>query len=461
MPPRSRRVRPSAPLLLGLYAGSVAGLAVLPIALVALVVNWSTSTSLALEAAVVVADARAALHDVDVDVDTRPIRWARDLAVLIRVDGPTLTVERGPPELSTQLAESPQIAALCAPGAGPSPLNLDGRHRWAWACATRDDVAYVAAVEPPLVQTPVVLTLIFALATAVGLIAAFIIRRVLSPLTAISRGLARVSAGERDVRLSPTGLAELDDLIARVNATAEAAEQREDEITVRIKTVQRRARVVAHEVRNPLQSVELLTSVLVDEPDPAERARHGEAIRHEIQLLDQVVSRMLKRSVGDDLELRPQPFDLGVLLDHVYRLHAPRARASGLTLSMHAPSTLEIIGDQALLGRCVENLTLNALQHARSAITVSAEARLGRVLLEIEDDGPGVDPLVAERMFEANISQRAGGSGLGLALVHAVVHAHHGTITVDRSRQGGARFVVDLPVHQPTPTPAAPRRGLT
>jgi signal transduction histidine kinase len=263
------------------------------------------------------------------------------------------------------------------------------------------------------------------------------------------------------VRLSPTGLAELDDLIARVNLTAEAAEQREDEITGRIKTVQRLARVVAHEVRNPLQSVELLTSVIVDEPDPAERARHGEAIRHEIQLLDQVVSRMLKRSVGDDLELRPYPFDLGALLDHVYRLHAPRARASGLTLSMHAPSTLTMVGDQALLGRCVENLTLNALQHARSAITISAEARLGRVVLEVEDDGPGVDPLVTERMFEANISQRPGGSGLGLALAHAVVHAHHGAITVDRSRQGGARFVVDLPIDQPTPTAATPRRGLT
>jgi signal transduction histidine kinase len=446
----------SAPVLLGLYAGGVAGLAVLPIALLALVLHWTSALGVAGDSAAALVQARAALHDV---AAPQP-RWPADVRALMHTaDDGTWEVEIGDRALADAIRGAPQITALCATTGPPRLLQLGGA-RWAWACTTRGDVKYLIAVEPPLLDTGFVLALIFLLAGGVGLITALLIRRVLSPLTAMANGLARVTAGERDVRIAPTGLRELDDLVDRVNATAEAVEAREDEITGRIRTVQRLARIVAHEVRNPLQSVELLTSLLVDESDAAARAKTAEAIRNEIQLLDQVVTRMLNRSIGDDLELKLQPFDLAALLSHVYAIHAPRARQSGLTIGVAAPDHLRVVGDQALMGRCIENLLVNGLQHARSTLMISAETRLDRVILEIDDDGPGIDPMVAERIFEPNASQRAGGSGLGLALARAVVHAHGGRIEASRSPMGGARFRIDLPLRaSPTPGPAAPRRA--
>jgi nitrogen-specific signal transduction histidine kinase len=71
------------------------------------------------------------------------------------------------------------------------------------------------------------------------------------------------------------------------------------------------------------------------------------------------------------------------------------------------------------------------------------------VRIDVEDDGEGVDPLIADRLFEPNVSQRQGGSGLGLALAYAVVDAHGGAIEVHRSRLGGADFRVLLPPTSP------------
>ena len=64
----------------------------------------------------------------------------------------------------------------------------------------------------------------------------------------------------------------------------------------------------------------------------------------------------------------------------------------------------------------------------------------------VDDNGPGVDPVLAEHVFEANVTGRTGGTGLGLALVREVVQAHGGTIVHERSPLGGARFIARLPL---------------
>jgi len=435
--------RPSAAFVLGLYAGAIAGLAVLPAVLFAFVIHNYNAYDLALEQAAAIADARAMVHEVA--GLPRLDRAPHLRAILVEVGG-TLRVERGDPALAQQLTGVPEVAAICASDRPRlAALTAD---TWAWACARAGETHYLIAVNPDIFSIPRVLLLIFGLASVVGLITALLIRRALTPLGQISSGLARVTAGERDVRLALTGLSELDELIHRVNATAAAVDEREDQITARIKTAQRIARIVAHEVRNPLQSIEMLLAVLVEEPSSVERTRLAEAMHEEVQLLDQVVSRMLKSSIGDDIELQTHPFDVGRLLARAYELHAPAARSAGVTLTLAADTPLSLEGDQALLGRCIENLILNALQHARSLVTISASITVGRLALEISDDGPGIDPLVADRLFEANVSQRRGGAGLGLALVHAVVQAHGGQVTATGAPGGGARFIIELPIRQ-------------
>jgi signal transduction histidine kinase len=112
------------------------------------------------------------------------------------------------------------------------------------------------------------------------------------------------------------------------------------------------------------------------------------------------------------------------------------------------------------LHRMVLNLLENAVQHTSPGTHIWATVRADgeMVTLVIEDDGPGVDPALEQRVFERFV--RGGGdggrgSGLGLAIVHAVATSHGGTVTLTRPDSGpGTRFVIQIP-QQPGPLPGA------
>ena len=133
--------------------------------------------------------------------------------------------------------------------------------------------------------------------------------------------------------------------------------------------------------------------------------------------------------------------------------------AEGVTFEYTgADVTLPVQGDPDLLHRALFNLLLNASQFAGSGgeVTVSAEDADGRstprgrgmgraVRLTVSDSGPGIESADLERIFDPFFTTRAGGSGLGLAVVHRAVDAHAGAIFVDRAPQGGAQFTIFLP----------------
>ena len=108
-------------------------------------------------------------------------------------------------------------------------------------------------------------------------------------------------------------------------------------------------------------------------------------------------------------------------------------------------------GSGAQLARAVRNLLDNAARHAEGHVEVSVETRDGEVVLTVDDDGPGVPPEERTRIFDRftrldeGRARDAGGVGLGLPMVRAIVERHAGTVTVDDAPIGGARFVVTLP----------------
>jgi signal transduction histidine kinase len=433
---------------MGVFSGFVAALAVLPAALLYVVGDTTSAMRLAGDKAVMTAEFRASLGPAR--TSSRSFEGL-DVAAVATVYLGRAVIEFGPPDLMTRVSAAPEFEALCANPGHYELLDVGEGRRWAWGCAENGDFRALAATEPRSSLTPTSLgLLLFLLVAVVGLVTALVVLRVLAPLSRVSTALVQVEAGERDVRLKPTGLAELDEIVYRVNATALAMEQREDAITSRIRTVQRMARLVAHEVRNPLQSLELLTTLMVSEDDEEARAETGLAIRKEISILDQVVTRLLRRSIGADLELNLQESKLEPILRHVHRLHQAKARESGISLELGDIPKVEATFDSALVGRSMANLVINALQHARSQVQISGSVDDGSIVIYVDDDGPGVDETLAASLFDPNVSGRAGGSGLGLALVLAVAQAHGGTATQQASPLGGARFVLRLP-HRVTP----------
>jgi len=372
---------------------------------------------------------------------------------LVRLDLAAIDVRRldGNPivQIGQPLPAHIMESTCTTTGENPSVQRL-GEQRWALACrVTNHHQVFVA--RPVVLQTNanVILTVLM-LATAVGLITAFSILRVLRPVSAVSRALARVRAGERGVRIKTTGLRELDEIVTALNDAATAMEDREDAILARIQVVQEMARIVAHEVRNPLQSMQMLTSLIASEKDGVEREGIAKAIHNEIRTLDQVVDRLLKEGALDGaLHLRRTRQPVAPLVEQIVSLRGPHAETRGIQLTMGFVSWHPAKIDGTILARSVDNLVLNALQAVdpnggKVQISVFVEDNI--LCIAVDDNGPGVDPALEHQIFEPNVTSKKDGSGLGLSLVKGVVVAHGGTITYEKSFLEGARFLIRLPI---------------
>ncbi len=212
----------------------------------------------------------------------------------------------------------------------------------------------------------------------------------------------------------------------------------------------------SHELRTPLTSVLANLELLVESLDGADREAAQSALRS---------TQRMRRLVGDLLLLARadagrvatrEPLDLAdTVLEAASELE-PASHDHVLELDVRPTPT---VGSRDDLQRVVTNLVENALRHTPPGTRVTASARSlpgGGAELVVADDGPGIPPDTREKIFERFVrgaGDRGGSFGLGLAIVAAVVAAHDGTVTVDESPHGGARFTVRLPPPEPLTTP--------
>lgn len=380
----------------------------------------------------------------DRPVSALPLQTWNITSINVRRDGEPFHIERGAllPELV--------LTEACAQ-TEPLVVHRPQRKRWSVSCRDKDGLTVVVAVAlDPTAPAQRALLLVLSLGLSVGIITALGILRLLRPLSEISGALARVGAGERGVRMAQTGLAELDELVDRLNAAARSVEDREDTIVGRIQVVQEMARMVAHEIRNPLQSLELLTSLIASEDDDQEREEIAKSIRTEVQTLEQVVHRLLRESAARGaLRLRVTIQPVAPLVEQVITLRTPQANGRSVRLMMGPMSWTPAPFDSTLLKRSIENLVLNALQAVPEHIghvEVSVIDEEEHMLIAVDDNGPGVSDALGDQIFEPKVTSKDGGTGIGLALVKGVLEAHHGDICYGRSALGGARFEARIPL---------------
>ncbi len=220
----------------------------------------------------------------------------------------------------------------------------------------------------------------------------------------------------------------------------------------RLEALGRMAAEVAHEVRNPLGSLELLASLLVDDlADDAPSREMAERILLEVRRLSGTVSRLLAAVRGR--KARRAPVDPVRLAREVVAALEPVACAREvdlrLTTEERGPGEARLDGEG--IRRALLNLVGNGLEATPAGgevrVTVAREA--DRVVFVVDDSGPGIPPELRERIFEPFFSTRDEGTGLGLAVVEQVTLAHGGLVRVGESPLGGARFRVELPAGEP------------
>jgi len=439
-----------APLVLGVLAGILAAVAVLPTAIPITMRLVGAEHTLAVRHTMTGASlaARTLEHDGALPPGTRD-RMGVDHIHVVSDDG--LLVFQEGIDLPADV-----FAAACPTGAMTEPANQTRRAEdgtnWAVSCVPVSGYRVVAAWRPPQSAATEIAVLVLALAAIVGIVTALGVLRLLAPLSRVSHALERVGAGERGVRVGSTGLSELDDLVERLNVAARSVEDRESEFLDRIRVIQEMSRMVAHEVRNPLQSLELLTSLIASSDEEGERQELAQSIHQEIRALDMVVDRVLRQGVtGSGLTLRKQEHTLRPVIDQVVALRTPESKAQGITLEVGDVVDRALPIDPALLGRSIENLVLNAMQAVpprRGRIRISAYDENDSVCIVVEDNGPGVPEALGNAIYEVDVTGRTGGTGLGLALVKGVIEAHGGYVEHDRSPLGGARFRARIPLSE-------------
>jgi two-component system, OmpR family, sensor kinase len=207
---------------------------------------------------------------------------------------------------------------------------------------------------------------------------------------------------------------------------------------------------VSHELRTPIARLEFALELLRSAArDPALERRIG-AMEGDVRELNALVSELLGMARLEHQQARPDtPFALDAMLLACCAELPPAPGEKHIACRL-APQLGQVRGDPRLLARAVGNLLRNALKYADGRVELSAERRGENVDIVVEDDGPGIPEDERERIFtpfyrlDRSRDRASGGFGLGLAIAQRAVAVHRGTLRVERSALGGARFVISL-----------------
>ncbi len=208
---------------------------------------------------------------------------------------------------------------------------------------------------------------------------------------------------------------------------------------------------LAHEIRNPLGSIEGAVQILRREQLPlATKNEFGELAQRELNRLKGIVSRFLDFA-------RPQiprrvPTHPVELLESVATLAAETAKMGGARIRVDADTQLPVVSvDPEQIKQVLLNLVINAVQAMPQGgeIVLRAFTDKGDILLEVQDEGGGIDSENLDRIFNPFFTTRENGTGLGLSIAERIVSQHGGRIEPHRNPDRGMTFSVKLPASQP------------
>jgi len=305
-----------------------------------------------------------------------------------------------------------------------------------------------------LLQTEALISV--AVVGATVILALIIIQIGLRPLRRMGAVARDIAAGDLSRRVEPaTPRTEIGRLGLALNAMLSQIEAAFAQRTASERRLRRFIADASHELRTPLTSIrgysEMLRRGAAESPADSDLARRR--IEEESVRMSALVDDMLLIARLDQgRPLETQPVDLQVIARDAAadaRVVAPQRE-----ITLNAPDTVVVSGDDTRLRQVVGNLVRNALVHtpATTPIDIAVTTVNGTARLSIADHGAGLRFEDRERIFEPfyradpSRSRDSGGAGLGLSIVNAVVVAHGGRVDVKETSGGGATFEVELPL---------------
>jgi signal transduction histidine kinase/DNA-binding response OmpR family regulator len=230
---------------------------------------------------------------------------------------------------------------------------------------------------------------------------------------------------------------------------------------------------ISHEIRTPLNALMGLNALLLDTELSSDQ-------RHWLELMNRCSQSLLKllndlldisRIEAGKLMLETVPFDLRPFLDNTYDLYVQQGKAQGVTCTKRLSAQLpaRMVGDPGRIGQVLSNLLSNAVKFTAAGGSIvfeaTVQARDQQLWLEfkVQDSGIGMSKETLGTLFrsftqaDASISNRFGGSGMGLAICSRLVDLMGGTIRVESQFGHGSTFYVQIPLRVPQPLHASPK----
>ena len=343
------------------------------------------------------------------------------------------------------------------PGSGPfgemAPLFANGEQVGRvviWA----DDRPFWRIVRQMAPTMAIIGTGVLGVGTA--LIALVVFGPVRRRLQGVQAATERLGAGDLSARAPDHGSDEVATLARSFNQMADELATRARALEASDRTRRQLMADVSHELMTPLTAmrgyIETLTMPEL-QLDAQTRQRYMGIVTDETHRLEQIIGDLLDlaRLEGGGMTLRRQPADLEQLFNRVAERHERELTERDITLTTNVDAAVRsIVVDADRVEQALQNLAANALRHTSDGgqISLTAERAGNDVMLTVRDNGTGIPaehlPHIFDRFYKADASRKAaGGSGLGLSIVKAIIERHGGTVAA--RNDGGAVFELRLP----------------
>jgi len=298
---------------------------------------------------------------------------------------------------------------------------------------------------------------------ATTLLTTIVVWRFTRPIKYLSLAARRVALGDFSFRVPQANrhdeMGELTDLFNDMTNKLSRTRQLETQLheAEKAAVVGRLASAIAHEIRNPLNYINLTLDYLRNSFAPAEPERRqtfsrlAGQLKSEVARINKRISEFLSYSRPSELEL--EPLDLYAICQDALRIVEVQAAENGIQTTVEKNGSLpRVMGDSEAMRSVVTNLVINGVQAIEGSgalsIKIGSDDGGQRALIEVSDTGRGIEPDDISKVFEPYYSTKETGTGLGLAIVKKAIDDHQGTISVTSRVGGGTTFTITLPAER-------------
>lgn len=217
----------------------------------------------------------------------------------------------------------------------------------------------------------------------------------------------------------------------------------------KLAAMRRLASGVAHEIRNPLNSIKLIIDLLrsdyIQGRDTEKYSEYFSTVHGEIERISSIVEEFLRFARPPDL--KPEHIDFSDFFGDIETLYRARLNSDSITLTVNVHPHPVYTGDPAQLKQVFMNLIENAIQACgeKSSIVITGNTEGDSYEISVRDNGQGISSDNINHIFDLYFTTKEKGSGIGLAIAHQIITRHNGTIEVESEEGVGTNFILRLP----------------